>query len=141
MRTRLRRLHIGARSFAWRAVVDHVQGSGDCHRCVRVRAWGAGKTGRALQVDLLSTAWPAPWGACATDGAYPASADVRATIDYALKHGWEPELRGGTFVLSEAEHSGCFALPGFLLTDRLRTPGGDDPTGRVIRAYEARGRG
>ncbi|XVU26377.1 integrase [Actinoplanes sp. CA-054009] len=140
MRTRLRRLHIGARSFAWRAVIDHVPGSGDCHRCVRVRAWGGGKTGRALQADLLSTSWPAPWGACATDGAYPTSADIRATIDYALRNGWQPDRRGGLFVLSEADHASRFTLPGFLLTDRLHTPHGADPTTRVIHAHEARSR-
>jgi hypothetical protein len=122
----------------WRAEIQHVHGSGDCHRCIRVRAWGAGKNSRALQADLLSLAWPAPWGACATDGAYPTSADVRAVIDYALDHGWQPEVRGGTFVLSEREHAARFSLPDFLLTDRLCTPESADPTVRVIRAHAAR---
>lgn len=117
-----------------------MQGSGDCHRCIRIRAWGAGKTSQALEADLLSVAWPAPWGACATDGAYPVPAEVRAVIAYALKHGWQPELRGGTFVLSEREHAAQFSLPDFLLTDRLRTPESADPTVRVVRAYEARRR-
>ena len=71
MRTRLRQVRIGARVFAWRAEIHCVQGSGDCHRCICVRVWGAGKTSQARQVDLLSVTWPAPWGACATDGAYP----------------------------------------------------------------------
>jgi hypothetical protein len=141
MRTRLRQVRVDARTFVWRAQIHHVQGSGDCHRCIRVRAWGDGKTSQALEADLLSVAWPAPWGACATDGAYPAPADVRAVISYALEHGWQPELRGGTFVLSEREHATRFSLPGFLLTDRLRTPVGADPTVRVIRAYEAHQRG
>ena len=141
MRTRLRQLRIDARIFVWRAEIHHVQGSGDCHRCIRVRAWGAGKTSRALQADLLSLTWPAPWGACATDGAYPAPADVRAIISYAAKHGWRPELRGGTFVLSEREHAARFSLPGFLLTDRLRTSESADPTIRVIYGYQARHRG
>ncbi|MEE6310432.1 integrase [Plantactinospora veratri] len=141
MRTRLRQIRVNARTLVWRAEIHHVQGSGDCHRCIRVRVWGAGKTSQALQADLLSLAWPAPWGACATDGAYPAPADVRALISYALEHGWQPELRGGTFVLSEHEHAARFSLPGFLLTDRLLTLESADPTARVIRAYEAQQRG
>ncbi|WP_249999164.1 integrase [Actinoplanes sp. M2I2] len=138
MRTRLRRIRLDGRTYTWRAEIGHVRGSGDCHRCVRLRAWGAGKTGRALQADLLSTAWPAPSGACATDGSYPTTAEVRAIITYALGQGWPPDRRGGTFVLSEREHAARFALPGFLLTDRLRTAEGADPTARVIKAHEAR---
>jgi hypothetical protein len=137
MRTRLRRITVDARPFAWRAEIRHAQGSGDCHRCIRVRAWGAGKTGEALQADLLSLAWPAPWGACATDGSYPTPADVRALIAYALDHGWQPQRQGGTFVLSEREHAARFSLPGFLLTDRLHTPDSEDPTSRVISAHAA----
>jgi hypothetical protein len=34
-------------------------------------------------------------------------------------------------VLSEVEHPG-FRLPGFVLTDRLASGGGADPTARVI---------
>ncbi|MBU2669183.1 integrase [Actinoplanes bogorensis] len=137
MRIRLRHLRIGARVFAWRAEISHVRGSGDCHRCIRVRIWGDGRTSRALQADLLSLAWPAPWGACATDGAYPTSDDVRAIIEYALGHSWRPDQRGGTFVLSERDHAARFRRPGFLLTDRLRTPDGEDPTLRVIAAHES----
>lgn len=137
MRTRLRRIRVNAWPFVWRAEIHHAQGSGDCHRCIRVRAWGAGKTSQALQADLLSLTWPAPWGACATDGAYPAAADARAIISLALEHGWQPQRQGGTFVLSEREHADRFSLPGFLLTDRLRTPESADPTLRVISAYEA----
>jgi hypothetical protein len=141
VRIRLRHLRVAARTFVWRAEIKHVQGSGDCHRCIRVRAWGAGKTSRALQADLLSVAWPAPYGACATDGAYLTSSDMRAIICYALEIGWQPEVRGGSFVLSEREHASQFFLPGFLLTDRLCTPqDGADPTARVIRAYEAQRR-
>ncbi|MGC5332304.1 integrase [Micromonospora sp. DT62] len=138
MRTRLRQMRIGARIFVWRAEIRHVLGSRDCHRCIRLRVWGAGKTSQALQADLLSVAWPAPWGACATDGTYPTPADVRAVIRYALEHGWQPERQGGTFVLAEHEHGSGFSLPDFLLTDRLRTPESADPTVRVIRAYELR---
>lgn len=141
MRTRLRRLRIGAATFVWRAEIDHVKGSADCHRCIRIRAWGNGKTSQALQADLLSLTWPAPWGACATDGAYPTTTDIRALIRFALDHGWRPEVRGGTFVLSEREHADQFRLPGFLVTDRLRTSEGADPTARVVRAFEARGPG
>ncbi|MFF3669611.1 hypothetical protein [Microtetraspora malaysiensis] len=138
MRTRLRKLRIGGREFLWRAQIRHVRGEGDCHRCIRVRMWGAGKTGRALQADLLSKSWPAPWGACATDGAYPAPQDVRALVVYAVEHGWEPDARGGTHILTESEHASTLELSGFLLTDRLCLPEAPDPTARVIRAFEQR---
>ena len=122
----------------WAAQICHVPGDGDCHRCIRVRIWGAGKNSHALQADLLSKSWGLPWEACATDGAYPASGDVRSIIDYALAHGWAPDLVGGTFVLSEREHASQFELAGFLLTDRLHDPEAPDPTARVAQAYQHR---
>ncbi|AEV85895.1 hypothetical protein ACPL_5006 [Actinoplanes sp. SE50/110] len=115
-------------------------GSADCHRCIRVRAWGAGKNGQALQADLLSVAWGTPWSACSTDGSHPGPADIRAMIVYALTAGWQPERRGGTFPLTEAQHAETFRLPDFLLTDRLRTPCSGDPTERVIAAHDLRQR-
>ncbi len=122
----------------WRAEIRHVSGEGDCHRCIRVRIWGAGKNGRALQADLLSKSWGTPWAACATDGSYPAPRDVRALVEYAMENGWEPEIRGGTFMLTESEHASALEVPDFLLTDRLRLPDAPDPTARVIRAFERR---
>ncbi|MGS2648095.1 hypothetical protein [Streptosporangium sp. G12] len=136
MRTRLRKLYAGGREFVWAGKIHHVAGERDCHRCVRLRVWGAGKNNRALQADLLSKA-VLPWG-CATDGAYPTSMDVRTVIDYALTHGWDPDLVGGTFFLSENEHASEFELAGFLLTDRLRDDGAPDPTVRVFRAFDER---
>lgn len=100
------------------------------------RSWRPITIRSALQADLLSLTWPAPWGACAADGAYPAAADIRAVISYALERGWQLDRQGGTFVLSEREHAARFSVPGFLLTDRLRVPEGADPTVRVIDAYE-----
>ncbi|TDC39657.1 hypothetical protein E1211_03645 [Micromonospora sp. 15K316] len=48
-----------------------------------------------------------------------------------LRIGWQPEERGGTFVLSEDEHAAGFALPAFLPTDRLpRSAGTAPPTER-----------
>jgi hypothetical protein len=120
----------------WSARIHHVAGERDCHRCVRLRVWGAGKNSRALQADLLSKA-VLPWG-CATDSAYPTPADVRSVIDYALASGWDPDLVGGTFFLSEREHASAFELAGFLLTDRLRDEGAPDPTARVFRAFDER---
>lgn len=136
VRTRLRKLHTGGRDFVWKAQICHVTGDSDCHRCIRVRVWGAGKNSRALQADLLSKSWGSPWSACAADGAYPAPQDVRSVIDYALTHGWDPDLVGGTVVLSESEHASRFELAGFLLTDRLRDPGAPDPTARVAQAFK-----
>jgi hypothetical protein len=72
------------------------------------------------------------------DGAYPALGDVRRVIGYALAHGWDPDLVGGTFVLSESEYASRFELADFLLTDRLRDPEAPDPTARVVQAFERR---
>jgi hypothetical protein len=91
-------------------------------------------------MDLLSVAWGTPWGACAVDNSYPMPRDIRAIVGYALQHGWIPERRGGVFVLPENEHAAAFPLTGFLLTDRLRTGAGEDPTARVTRTYGLRHR-
>ncbi|MFI0351329.1 hypothetical protein [Actinomadura sp. 9N407] len=136
MPERLRKLHIDGRTFVWKATIRHVPGEGDCHRGIRLRVWGSGKNGRILQADLLSKSWPGPWGACATDDAYPTLADVRTVIGYGLKHGWDPDARGGFHLLTERDHD--WELPGFLLTDRLLDPTAPDPTNRVIHAYEQR---
>ncbi len=134
VKERLRKLYVDGREFVWRGRIHHVAGERDRHRCVRVRVWGAGKNSRALQADLLSKA-VLPWG-CATDSSYPCPKDVRTVIDYALTHGWEPGLTGGTFFLSESEHASAFELADFLLTDRLRDEGAPDPTTRVFRAFD-----
>ncbi len=136
MRKRLRELHVAGRSFVWKAEILHVPAEGDCHRCIRVRVWGSGKNSQALQADLLSTSWDSHWGACATDGTYPSSGDVRALIVYAVAHGWEPDRVGGTFLLSERDHA--FELANFLITDRLHDPTAPDPTARVQRRFVAR---
>ncbi|MBN6050801.1 hypothetical protein JYK22_02550, partial [Nonomuraea sp. RK-328] len=135
MGTRLRTLHTGGREFVWKADIRHVEGSGDCHRCVRLRVWGAGKNGRALQADLLSK-FLGPWGACVTDTAHPHPADVRAVVERGLTAGWDPDARGGTFLLTEREHAPDWELPDFLVTDRLQDPEAPDPTARVVRVFE-----
>lgn len=139
MRRRLRKLSVSGREFTWSGRVLHVAGKRDCHRCVRLRIWGAGKNGWALQADLLSKA-VLPWG-CATDGAYPHPADVRKVVEYALTHGWDPGPAGGTFFLNEAGHGPAFESDRFLLTDRLRDEAAPDPTTRVLRALDESGTG
>ncbi|MGK3201764.1 hypothetical protein [Amycolatopsis sp. MEPSY49] len=135
MRTRLRTLRVGERTYTWRATIGQVAGDGaDRHRCVRVRAWGAGKNGRALEADLLSKATSPGWTPAETDGSYPAAADVRRLVEHGLALGWDPTASGGTFRLTE-DHG--LELPGFLLTDRVRDPHAADPTARVVRAAEA----
>ncbi|WIY00178.1 hypothetical protein QRX60_39970 [Amycolatopsis mongoliensis] len=135
MRTRLRHLRADDRDYTWRATIGSVRGDGaELHRCVRVRVWGAGKNGRALEADLLSKATSAGWTPAATDGSYPASGDVRRLVEHARALGWDPGACGGTFRLTEETGP---ELPGFLITDRVRDPGAPDPTERVIRASEA----
>ncbi|MEW2221315.1 hypothetical protein AB0939_18825 [Streptomyces sp. NPDC006990] len=130
----MRKLSVDGREFTWSGRILQVAGERDCHRCVRLRVWGAGKNSRALQADLLSRA-VLPWG-CATDSQYPHPADVRKVIEYALSRGWAPVPAGGTFFLSEAEHGSAFESDRFLLTDRLRDAAAPDPTTRVLRALD-----
>ncbi|MEQ4725323.1 hypothetical protein [Nonomuraea sp. B19D2] len=125
----MRKLYAGGQEFVWSGRIHHVTGNRDCHRCVRLRVWGAGKNSRALEVDLLSKA-VLPWG-CATDSSYPTPKDVRKVIDYALLHGWDPDLAGGTFFLSENEHAAEFELTDFLLAGQ---PSPDDRPGPAAPA-------
>jgi hypothetical protein len=129
-------LNVDGRPCAWSARICHLRGDADCHRGIRLRVWGAGKNSRVLQADLLSKTWPGPWGACATDNAYPTSKDVREVIEYALRHGWEADTVGGTFLLTESEHGEVFELDDFLLTDRLLNPDAPDPSARVLAKHE-----
>ncbi|MFI7135658.1 hypothetical protein ACIBQ1_59120 [Nonomuraea sp. NPDC050153] len=130
----MRKLHAGGREFVWKGELHHVSGGRDCHRCVRLRVWGAGKNSRVLQADLLSTA-VLPWG-CASDGSYPTPGDVRKVVDHALTRGWDPDAAGGVFFLGEEEHAAGFELTGFLLTERLRDESAPDPTARVLAVFE-----
>ncbi|MEQ4305731.1 integrase [Plantactinospora sp. B6F1] len=130
MKSRLRRLYAQDREFAWTARIHYVRTGQGARRCVRVRVWGAGKNSRALQADLLSTPDSAGQGDREViDDGYPGPRHVRAVIDHALRHGWQPEEIGGTFVLTGAGHAEALLLPGFVVTDLLllaerATPGG-----------------
>lgn len=117
MKIRVRTLRTGTREFRWTAeVCGHYDIERDYHRCVRVRAWGGGKNGRRLLVDLESTN-PGPWGGV-PDSSYPTPGAVRAIIDYALVNGWDPAATGRWHELGiDAE----VEIPGFRITDRLRT--------------------
>ncbi|MCG5438249.1 integrase [Micromonospora foliorum] len=132
MRARLRQIHVDGHTFTWRAALHSVQVNGFHHRAVYVRAWGSGgKNGQKLEADLLSA--PGPY---VVDDGYPTPADVRAVIICGLKSGWQPEQRGGTFVLSDREHGANFAASGFQLTNPVRPGESADPT-----THEAQQRG
>ena len=88
MRAPLRRLHAGDRPYRWQARVQRDPG----RRVLRIRIWGSGKTGRALQVDLVQPA---------DDYDHPSADDVRVLIARGLAAGWDPDARGGTFVLPQ----------------------------------------
>ncbi|MEU8179279.1 integrase [Micromonospora sp. NPDC049044] len=123
MRSRLRTLHIDGREFTWKADIRSTAGSdGRLHRCIRLRVWGAGKSGRALQVDLTER----PTGA--SDGQYvetdvhgsgeaypyPTTADVRVLVHYGLGAGWAPQALGGTFTIAPPAE---LELPRFAITE------------------------
>jgi hypothetical protein len=110
MKPRLRKLHLDGREFTWKADIRAAQGPDAYrHRCVRVRVWGAGKNGRALQADLIERPGMETY-------AFPSAEDVRALASYGLLAGWTPESVGGTFRISAAAE---FELPGFAVTDLL----------------------
>ncbi|WP_432969362.1 integrase [Dactylosporangium sp. CA-233914] len=116
MRQRLRRLHIDGREYTWKADVRGAPGpDGRRHRCIRVRVWGAGKTGCALQADVTER----PASTAATERyPFPAAEHVRALIAHGLRSGWVPETRGGAFQVTAAAG---VTLPGFAVTDLLWT--------------------
>lgn len=114
MRSRLRKLHIDGREFTWKADIGSApRPGGRGLRHIRVRVWGAGKNGRALQADLVER----PGSTTRSDPEtypYPVADDVTTMIRYALTAGWTPETLGGTFRLTSAA---TLALPNFLITD------------------------
>jgi hypothetical protein len=114
MKRLMRTMCIGVREFKWTAGIWWVRDAElEYHRCVRVRVWGGGKNGRMLQADLESTT-PGPWGGV-PDVSYPAPRDVRAIIDYALEHGWDPAVIGGCHELGTDVE---IEIPCFRFTDR-----------------------
>lgn len=117
----MRTLRIGDARFAWTARLFHHDDGTDCYRCVRLRVWGGGKNSRVLSVDLLSTSEPGPWGRCTTDTAYPTPRDVRAVIDHALQHGWDPNDVGAPYVLVAGTG---LELAGFRVSDAPLLPRG-----------------
>lgn len=114
MRSRLRKLHIGGHEFTWKADIRDASGpDGGIRRCIRIRVWGAGKNGRALQADLTDRPQPAPGEETYP---YPTAENVRALARYAMSVGWTPEAVGGTFRITSAAE---VDLPGFAITDLL----------------------
>lgn len=91
MRVRLRRLHLDGRTYTWWAEIHYVSG----RREVRLRAWGAGKNGQALEVALR----PADPEHLLADSVYPTPDDVRRLIVEGLAAGWQPDAKGGTCTL------------------------------------------
>ncbi|GAA4250308.1 integrase [Dactylosporangium darangshiense] len=114
MKSRLRTLHVDDREYTWKADVRAAPGpDGYRHRCIRIRVWCGGKTGRALQADVVERPQPDPAG---EPYPYPAAADVRALIEHGLQTGWVPAARGGTFQVTSGAG---VTLPGFAITDLL----------------------
>ncbi len=115
MRSGLRILRIGAREFRWTARLCGFADPGlGYHRCVRMRVLGGGKNVRVLRAELASVN-QGPW-AGVPDSSCPTPGAVRAIIDYALHHGWDPAAMGGHHEL----HAGAgLEIPGFHVTDPI----------------------
>ncbi|GAB3160457.1 hypothetical protein GCM10027290_66490 [Micromonospora sonneratiae] len=116
MRSRLRKLHVDGREFTWKADIRQAPGpDGRGRRCIRVRVWGMGKNGRALQADLVER----PERAAGEETyPYPMAGDVAALVRYGMHAGWTPEVVGGTFQVTSAAE---LDLPSFAITDLLWT--------------------
>jgi hypothetical protein len=108
------RLHIDGQEYTWKAVVRAAPGpDGSQRRCIRVRLWCGGRTGRALQADLMKRSQPTQ---TEQSYRYPAAADVRVLVDHGLRVGWVPATGGGTFQITSGAD---LNLPGFVFTDLL----------------------
>jgi hypothetical protein len=113
MRNRLRKLHFEGREFTWAAEIRAATGAdGRRRRSIRVRIWGAGKNGCALQADM--TEFPVPTTPDETTYAYPSAAIVCRLVASGLAGGWAPEKVGGVFRLGSATGP---VLPGLALID------------------------
>lgn len=118
MRVRLRKLHVDGQEFTWRADIRSAAAGPDGrrHRCIRVRAWGAGKNGRALQVDLAQR--PRPVDDEDETYPFPHADDIRTLVKYALSKGWQPTALGGTFLITATAE---LTLSDLAVTDLLWT--------------------
>jgi len=113
MRERLRKLHVDGREFTWMAEIRAGPGAGGGRdRYIRVRVWGAGKTGCALQADLTESPVPATSGEATY--AYPSAEIVRRLVCWGLEAGWTPDRVGGVFRVGSTAGP---ALPGLALID------------------------
>ncbi len=106
----LRTITIEGRAFRWTADWTTIEG----RRTVRLRVWGGDKTSRMLQAYLIATfrgfgaaveRGDIPLATSVVDDTYIRPRDVRAAIEYALAHGWDPRARGQPFRLTAADAS------------------------------------
>ncbi|GAA2812291.1 hypothetical protein GCM10010441_41210 [Kitasatospora paracochleata] len=94
---RLRRLRIGDAEYLWSGQIGYVGTVPDEQRCVHLRI--SARRGVTLAATLVSAGPLGPWGA-ATDSSYPTPGTVRAVLDLALDHGWNPHADDPAFALT-----------------------------------------
>jgi hypothetical protein len=109
MSTRIRTLRIGTTEFKWTAELHDPLS-------VRLRVWGGGKNGRMLRADLASAGEAGLLWGDSPDIAYPTPSVVRAIIEYALDHGWDPASVGGRHDIGT---DGGLEIPGLHITGQL----------------------
>jgi len=78
MKSRLRRITVGARTYAWTV---HVTG-GHAGYGLELRIWGAGKNSRQLLARLRE---------------FPKPGEIEQMIKLGLEQGWDPDTRGPHF--------------------------------------------
>jgi hypothetical protein len=104
---------IGPRRFAWVVETRYAPERTDRRPYARLRIWGSDKTSRMLRADLVPLSW------VPGRPRLPGPRQVRAIIDYALGHGWQPEVPGTPFVLTHSKHGAGLSLMAFALVDDL----------------------
>ncbi len=106
----LRTITIEGRAFRWIADWIDIEG----RRTIRLRVWGGTKTSQALQAHLVATFREFRAAVergeilrrtAVVDDTYIRPRDVRAAIEYALAHGWDPRASGQPFRLTAADAS------------------------------------
>lgn len=85
MKSRLRRITIGDRTYAWTVHVAR----GNLGFGLELRVWGAGKNSRQLRARLRE---------------HPRPGEVEQVIRYGLGHGWDPDGQGAVVDTGNWEH-------------------------------------
>lgn len=103
-----RRIVVSDTTFHWKADWEYVRDT----RVIKLRVWQPGDRGQTLRVNLTTKA------PISFDDAYVLPKDVQIVIEYALAHGWQPQVRGADHWLTHNDPMELDALQSIGGTDR-----------------------